>query len=69
MIQADKDADSETGIWINPYLKKGINGGYFQVGLVVLNNIEKSSDPNVLMGATSDAKARLQLPILLGFNF
>jgi hypothetical protein len=69
MDQADKDADSKTGFWINPYLKKGLNGGYFQVGLIVYSNIADPENPHNVPFETSDAKTNLRLPLLLGFNF
>jgi hypothetical protein len=71
MLQANKDADNETGFWINPYLKKGLNGGYFQVGLIVYSNIKDPANPNDEkgIGVTADAKTNLRLPLLLGFNF
>jgi len=63
----NKDADPEVGFWINPYLKKSINGGYFQAGIMYLNNIGggQGGSHNV----SKDDKPRLYLPILMGINF
>jgi len=64
---ANKDADAEVGFWLNPYLKKDINGGYFQAGILYLNNIGGGQG-----GSHSVAKndrPRLYFPVVLGINF
>jgi hypothetical protein len=67
MNKANNDADSETGFWINPYLKKGIPGGYFQVGLMVLSNISGGQGDSHEVKV--DDHPRIYLPMLMGFNF
>jgi hypothetical protein len=70
-LYSPKDGDAANGFWLNPYLKKGLNGGYFQVGLLVYNNIGGSGSPQRVMYANDDdrVKTQLQMPLLLGFNF
>jgi len=64
---ADKDADPVVGFWINPYLKKDISGGYFQAGVMYLNNISGGQGDNI--NAVKDDKPRLYFPIVMGLSF
>jgi hypothetical protein len=61
------EGDAENGFWVNPYLKTGLSGGYFQVGLLVINNIGGGQGGGVTVSV--DDKPRVYLPMLLGFNF
>jgi len=68
-ISMNKGEDeTETGFWINPYLKKGLSGGYFQVGLIVTKNIAGLG--NIKIG-NADQKdfTKIYFPVLLGMNF
>jgi hypothetical protein len=65
--KANKDADMEYGFWVNPYLKTGLSGGYFQVGIMFLNNIAGGQGGDITVNV--DDKPRVYLPIILGFNF
>jgi hypothetical protein len=67
MNQADSDADSDVGFWINPYLKKGLGAGYFQIGVMVLNNIDGGQGDN--HNVKIDDHPRVYIPMLMGFNF
>jgi len=70
----NKDADVETGFWINPYLKKSIGGGYFQIGLMILSDISGGQGDNITVNIKNAAgevrsQPRVYLPMLMGINF
>ncbi|MDR0302293.1 MAG: hypothetical protein LBI04_08300 [Treponema sp.] len=65
--KANSDADMDYGFWVNPYLKTGLSGGYFQVGIMFLNNINGGQGGNI--DVKVDDKPRVYLPIVMGFNF
>jgi len=77
MNKAKSDADQDLGYWINPYLKKGLSGGYFQVGFILTSNINGLGDIKVVPSKTSDGKdnearnkqPKVYFPLLMGFNF
>jgi hypothetical protein len=76
-----KEGDAENGFWINPYLKKGLPGGYFQIGLMVVNNINggqgggigviplKTGSGDDIKDNPDRDKMRVYIPMLMGFNF
>jgi len=63
--KATSDAEQELGYWVNPYLKKGLSGGYFQVGFILTSNIDGLGNTKVKV----DDKPKVYLPLLMGFNF
>jgi hypothetical protein len=78
MNQKNKDADSDIGFWVNPYIKMGLSGGYFQAGIMILNNITGSQGGDIGVIASKDDagnssvlrdRPRVYVPILMGFNF
>jgi len=66
--QKTQESETSTGFWINPYVKKGISGGYFQFGLLITNNIDGLGNTKI---GKEDQKefVKVYFPVLLGINF
>jgi len=62
------DSSTSTGFWVNPYLKKGLSGGYFQIGLIMTKNIAGLGNTKI---GNADQKdfIKIYFPVLLGINF
>jgi len=66
-VDKAKAPDAEYGFWLNPYLKKSINGGYVQAGILYQYNTSGSGV--IRKNDASHDKPTISFPVLMGMNF